>query len=106
MRVNKDVISILLMAMAMLLNACSSDDSDAGADATMTQVQVMAYAPQYIDKEASTRAVPSGFSAYTPDRGTTMSMYMLQAGDTPEEKRLRYNSSWSAYFDVEKGKNY
>lgn len=105
-RVNKDVISILLMAMAMLLNACSSDDSDAGADATMTQVQVMAYAPQYIDKEASTRAVPSGFSAYTPDKGTTMGMYMLQAGDTPEEKRLIYNSSWSAYFDVEKGKNY
>ena len=105
-RVNKDVISILLMAMAMLLNACSSDDSDAGADATTRQVQVIAYAPQYIDKEASTRAVPSGFSAYTPDRGTTMGMYMLQAGDTPEEKRLRYNSSWSAYFDVEKGKNY
>lgn len=102
MRVNKDVISILLMAMAMLLNACSSDDSDAGADATMTQVQVIAYAPQYIDKEASTRAVPSGFSAYTPDRGTTMGMYVLQAGDTAPyaEKRLRYNSSWSAYFDV------
>lgn len=108
MRVNKDVISILLMAMAMLLNACSSDDSDAGADATMTQVQVMAYAPQYIDKEASTRAVPSGFSAYTPDRGTTMSMYMLQAGDTAPyaEKRLRYNSSWSAYFDVLNNTNY
>lgn len=102
MRVNKDVISILLMAMAMLLNACSSDDSDAGADATMTQVQVMAYAPQYIDKEASTRAVPSGFSAYTPDRGTIMGMYVLQAEDTAPytEKRLRYNSSWSAYFDV------
>ena len=75
-------IGILLIGIAMLLNACSSDDS--GAPQTVTTgnepvgkvVQLVSYASSFTEKELSHRA-PAGFTAYTPDKTTSMGIYML-----------------------------
>ena len=77
----KKYVDILLIAVAVLLNACSSDDSGAQT------------------------------APYTPDKTTTMGIYMLLEADwgAPEEKRITYNTGtgkWNASFEVEAGKTY
>ena len=109
----KKYVDILLIAVAVLLNACSSDDSEAQTDSmdhasTGKTVQLVSYISPLVEKELSHRAAPTGFSLYTPDKTTTMGIYMLLEG-APEEKRITYNTGtgkWNASFEVEAGKTY
>ena len=109
----KKYVDILLIAVAVLLNACSSDDSGAQTDSmdhasTGKTVQLVSYISPLVEKELSHRAAPSGFSEYTPDKATSMGIYMLLEG-APEEKRITYNTGtdkWNASFEVEAGKTY
>jgi len=115
----KKYVDILLIAVAVLLNACSSDDSGAQTDSmdyasTGKTVQLVSYISPLVEKELSHRAAPTGFSLYTPDKTTTMGIYMLLQSeqsdwDFPEEKRITYNTGtgkWNASFEVEAGKTY
>ena len=112
----KKYVDILLIAVAVLLNACSSDDSGAQTDSmdhasTGKTVQLVSYISLLVEKELSHRAAPTGFSPYTPDKTTTMGIYMLLQSDWdfPEEKRITYNTGtgkWNASFEVEAGKTY
>ena len=112
----KKYVDILLIAVAVLLNACSSDDSGAQTDSmdhasTGKTVQLVSYISPLVEKELSHRAAPTGFSQYTPDKTTTMGIYMLLEADwgAPEEKRITYNTGtgkWNASFEVEAGKTY
>ena len=112
----KKYVDILLIAVAVLLNACSSDDSGAQTDSmdhasTGKTVQLVSYISPLVEKELSHRAAPTGFSLYTPDKTTTMGIYMLLEADwgAPEEKRITYNTGtgkWNASFEVEAGKTY
>ena len=112
----KKYVDILLIAVAVLLNACSSDDSGAQTDSmdhasTGKTVQLVSYISPLVEKELSHRAAPTGFSPYTPDKTTTMGIYMLLEADwgAPEEKRITYNTGtgkWNASFEVEAGKTY
>lgn len=117
----KKYVDILLIAVAVLLNACSSDDSGAQPDPTdnkpvKKEIQVMTYASQFAETALSRRAAPAptGFSQYTPDKTTTMGIYMLLQSeqsdwDFPEEKRITYNTStdkWNASFEVDAGNTY
>ena len=112
----KKYVDILLIAVAVLLNACSSDDSGAQTDSmdhasTGKTVQLVSYISPLVEKELSHRAAPSGFSEYTPDKATSMGIYMLLEADwgAPEEKRITYNTGtgkWNASFEVEAGKTY
>ena len=112
----KKYVDILLIAVAVLLNACSSDDSGAQTDSmdhasTGKTVQLVSYISPLVEKELSHRAAPTGFSLYTPDKTTTMGIYMLLEEDwgAPEEKRITYNTGtgkWNASFEVEAGKTY
>jgi len=113
MGVRKEIICILLMAMTMLLSACSSDES--GAQTVTTgeqppvgkQVQLMTYAPNFIEKEASHRAAPDGFSAYILDKVTDMGLYMLESTTAPyTENVIRYATKWFAYFNPEANTHY
>ena len=118
MSMKNKYIGILLIGIAMLLNACSSDDS--GAPQTVTTgnepvgkvVQLMSYASPFTDKELSHRAAPAGFTAYTPDKTTSMGIYMLLTEnpatdwDSPEEKKIIYTNKWHAYFEVTPDKTY
>ena len=124
MSMKKKYVDILLIAVAVLLNACSSDDSGAQPDPTdnkpvKKEIQVMTYASQFAETALSRRAAPAptGFSQYTPDKTTTMGIYMLLQSeqseqsdwDFPEEKRITYNTGtdkWNASFEVEAGKTY
>ena len=112
----KKYVDILLIAVAVLLNACSSDDSGAQTDSmdhasTGKTVQLVSYISPLVEKELSHHAAPTGFSPYTPDKTTTMGIYMLLEADwgAPEEKRITYNTGtgkWNASFEVEAGKTY
>ena len=112
----KKYVDILLIAVAVLLNACSSDDSGAQTDSmdhasTGKTVQLVSYISPLVEKELSHRAAPTGFSPYTPDKTTTMGIYMLLEADwgAPEEKRITYNTGtgkWNASFEVDAGKTY
>ena len=119
MSMKKKYVDILLIAVAVLLNACSSDDSGAQTDSmdyasTGKTVQLVSYISPLVEKELSHRAAPTGFSLYTPDKTTTMGIYMLLQSeqsdwDFPEEKRITYNTGtgkWNASFEVEAGKTY
>lgn len=120
MSINKKYIGILLIATAMLLSACSSDNTEAQTDTTGNEpvgkeVQLMSYASPFTDKELARRAVPAGFTAYTPDKATNMGVYMLLSENpttdwaSPEERRITYNpntNKWNAYFEVTAGKTY
>ena len=116
MSMKKKYVDILLIAVAVLLNACSSDDSGAQTDSmdhasTGKTVQLVSYISPLVEKELSHRAAPTGFSLYTPDKTTTMGIYMLLEADwgAPEEKRITYNTGtgkWNASFEVEAGKTY
>ena len=112
----KKYVDILLIAVAVLLNACSSDDSGAQTDSmdhasTGKTVQLVSYISPLVEKELSHRAAPSGFSEYTPDKATSMGIYMLLTEDwaSPKEEIIRYNTTtdkWNASFEVEAGKPY
>lgn len=116
MSMKKKYVDILLIAVAVLLNACSSDDSGAQTDSmdhasTGKTVQLVSYISPLVEKELSHHAAPTGFSPYTPDKTTTMGIYMLLEADwgAPEEKRITYNTGtgkWNASFEVEAGKTY
>ena len=82
MSINKKYIGILLIAIAMLLSACSSDDAGvqtdtAGNESAGKVVQLVSYISPFVEKELSHRAAPTGFSPYTPDKTTSMGIYML-----------------------------
>ena len=113
----KKYIDILLIAVAVLLNACSSGDSGAQPDPTdkpvKKEIQVMTYASQFAETALSRRAAPTGFSEYTPDKTTSMGIYMLLSENpatdwaSPEEKKIIYNNNkWHAYFEVTADKTY
>ena len=116
MSINKKYIGILLIAIAMLLSACSSDDAGVQTDTTGNEsagkvVQLVSYVSPFVEKELSHRAAPSGFSAYTPDKATSMGIYMLLTEDwaSPKEEIIRYNTTnnkWQSNFEVEAGKTY
>lgn len=116
MSINKKYIGILLIATAMLLSACSSDNTEAQTDTTGNEpvgkeVQLMSYASPFTDKELARRAVPAGFTAYTPDKTTNMGVYMLLSENwaSPKLERITYYTStgkWNAYFEVEKNKTF
>ena len=116
MSMKKKYVDILLIAVAVLLNACSSDDSGSQTDSmdhasTGKTVQLVSYISPLVEKELPHRAAPTGFSPYTPDKTTTMGIYMLLEADwgAPEEKRITYNTGtgkWNASFEVEAGKTY
>ena len=116
MSINKKYIGILLIAIAMLLSACSSDDAGVQTDTTGNEsagkvVQLVSYVSPFVEKELSHRAAPSGFSAYTPDKATSMGIYMLLTEDwaSSKEEIIRYNTTtnkWQSNFEVEAGKTY
>ena len=117
MSMKNKYIGILLFGIAMLLNACSSDDSGApqtvstGNEPVGKVVQLVSYASSFTEKELSHRA-PAGFTAYTPDKTTSMGIYMLLSENpetdwaSPEEKKIIYTNKWHAYFDVTPDKTY
>ena len=114
MSINKKYIGILLIAIAMLLSACSSDDAGVQTDTTGNEsagkvVQLVSYASPFTDKELSHRAAPAGFSAYTPDKTTSMGIYTLLSEDwaNPKEEKIIYNNNkWHAFFEVTADKTY
>lgn len=114
MRNNKKYIGILLMASAILLTACSSDDTDVRTETTDNasvgrEVQMVSYVSAFVETKQPRRAAPSsGFSAYTPERTTSMGVYMLLPDDwaNPHEERITFNNKWHAYFDVSPDKTY
>ena len=116
MSMKKKYVDILLIAVAVLLNACSSDDSGAQTDSmdhasTGKTVQLVSYISPLVEKELSHRAAPSGFSAYTPDKATSMGIYMLLTEDwaSPKEEIIRYNTTtnkWQSNFEVAAGNTY
>ena len=117
MSMKNKYIGILLIGIAMLLNACSSDDSGApqtvstGNEPVGKVVQLVSYASSFTEKELSHRA-PAGFTAYIPDKTTSMGIYMLLSENpatdwaSPEEKKIIYTNKWHAYFDVQPEKTY
>ena len=113
MSINKKYISILSIATAVLLSACSSGDSEvqtAPADDKPVgdKLQVVAYAPPFAGADPTDPTNPTGFYAYTPDKTTSMGIYMLLSEDwvNPKEKNLTYTNKWHAYFDITPDKNY
>lgn len=120
MSIKNKYIGILLIATTMLLSACSSDNPEAQTVTTVNEpvgkeVQLMSYASPFTDQELSHRAVPAGFTAYTPDKTTNMGVYMLLSVNpetdwaSPKLERITYNTStkkWNAYFEVEKNKTF
>ena len=114
MSIKNKYIGILLTATMMLLSACSSDDPEAqtvttGEEPVGKVVQLVSYASPFTDKELSHRAAPAGFSAYTPDKTTSMGIYTLLSEDwaNPKEEKIIYNNNkWHAFFDVTPDKTY
>ena len=114
MSIKNKYIGILLTATMMLLSACSSDDPEAqtvttGEEPVGKVVQLVSYASPFTDKELSHRAAPAGFSAYTPDKTTSMGIYTLLSEDwaNPKEEKIIYNNNkWHAFFEVTADKTY
>lgn len=114
MSIKNKYIGILLTATMMLLSACSSDAPEAqtvttGEEPVGKVVQLVSYASPFTDKELSHRAAPAGFTAYTPDKTTSMGIYMLLSEDwtTPKEEKIIYNNNkWHAFFEVTADKTY
>ena len=117
MSIKKKYIGILLIATIWLLSACSSDDSESRRFLRIKRekepvgkvVQLVSYASPFTDKELSHRAAPAGFSAYTPDKTTSMGIYTLLSEDwaNPKEEKIIYNNNkWHAYFEVTADKTY
>ena len=114
MSIKNKYIGILLTATMMLLSACSSDDPEAqtvttGEEPVGKVVQLVSYASPFTDKELSHRAAPAGFSAYSPDKITSMGIYTLLSEDwaNPKEEKIIYNNNkWHAFFEVTADKTY
>lgn len=118
MSIKNKYIGILLTATMMLLSACSSDDPEAqtvttGEEPVGKVVQLVSYASPFTDKELSHRAAPAGFSAYTPDKTTSMGIYTLLSENpatdwaNPKEEKIIYNNNkWHAFFEVTADKTY
>ena len=109
MSINKKYISILSIAIAILLSACSSDNSEvqtvsADAKPVGEDIQVMAYAPPFASADPTDD--PEGFSPYTPDKTTSMGIYMLSSEGSPKEEKLIYTNKWHAYFEVDANTTY
>ena len=113
MNINKKYIGILSVAATILLSACSSDDSGAQNNTTDNtpvgvKMQVRTFSTFFADPGPTAVSDPTGFTAYTPDKRTTMGIYMLLPSDwaSPEEKSITYSDKWHAYFEVEKNKTF
>ena len=111
MNINKKYIGILSIAATILLSACSSDDSGAQNNTTDNtpvgdKMQVKTFSSLFADAGPTAVPHPTGFTAYTPDKRTTMGIYMLLAGAAPEEKSITYSDRWHAYFEVTADKTY
>ena len=117
MNINKKYIGILSVAATILLSACSSDDSGAQNNTTDNipvgiKMQVKTFSSFFADPGPTAVPAPTGFTAYTPDKRTTMGIYMLFSENpatdwaSPEEKSITYSDKWHAYFEVEKNKTY
>ena len=113
MNINKKYIGILSVAATILLSACSSDDSGAQNNTTDNipvgiKMQVKTFSSFFADPGPTAVPAPTGFTAYTPDKRTTMGIYMLLPSDwaSPEEKSITYSDKWHAYFEVEKNKTF
>lgn len=111
MNINKKYIGILSVAATILLSACSSDDSGAQNNTTDNtpvgvKMQVKTFSSFFADPGPTAVSDPTGFTAYTPDKRTTMGIYMLLAGAAPEEKSITYSDRWHAYFEVTADKTY
>ena len=111
MNINKKYIGILSVAATILLSACSSDDSGAQNNTTDNtpvgvKMQVKTFSSFFADPGPTAVSDPTGFTAYTPDKRTTMGIYMLLAGAAPEEKSITYSDRWHAFFDVTADKTY
>ena len=113
----KKYIDILAVAAIALLSACSSDKFEeektaAGNEPVERVVRMMMYSSPFAERELLTAnpsaekklltAAPAGFSPYTPDKRTTMGVYMLLSDDwtSPAVKEIIYTSRWNAYFEV------
>ena len=117
MNINKKYIGILSVAATILLSACSSDDSGAQNNTTDNipvgvKMQVKTFSSFFADPGPTAVSDPTGFTAYTPDKRTTMGIYMLLPSDwaspedSPEEKSITYSDKWHAYFEVAADKTY
>ena len=117
MNINKKYIGILSVAATILLSACSSDDSGAQNNTTDNipvgvKMQVKTFSSFFADPGPTAVSDPTGFTAYTPDKRTTMGIYMLLPSDwaspedSPEEKSITYSDKWHAYFEVTADKTY
>ena len=117
MNINKKYIGILSIATTILLNACSSDGSGAqentsGNTPANDKMRVMAFSSPFADAVTTDVTAPTGFTAYTPNKRTTMGVYMLLSENpatdwaTPEEKSITYSDRWHAFFDVTADKTY
>ena len=114
MSMKNKYIVILLIATTMLLSACSSDDSGAqtvtaGNEPVGKEVRLVSYISPLLEKEQSPHAMLSVSSAYTPDKTTSMGIYMLLPADwaNPKEEKIIYNNNkWRAYFEVTADKTY
>ena len=114
MNINKKYIGILSVAATILLSACSSDDSGAQNNTTDNipvgvKMQVKTFSSFFADPGPTAVPNPTGFTAYTPDKRTTMGIYMLLPEATPEEnkeKSITYSDRWHAFFNVDAGKTY
>ena len=102
MNINKKYIGILSVAATILLSACSSDDSGAQNNTTDNipvgiKMQVKTFSSFFADPGPTAVPAPTGFTAYTPDKRTTMGIYMLLPSDwaspedSPEEKSITYS---------------
>ena len=118
MSMKNKYIVILLIATTMLLSACSSDDSGAqtvtaGNEPVGKEVRLVSYISPLLEKEQSPHAMLSVSSAYTPDKTTSMGVYMLLSENLPadwtdptEEKIIYNNNKWKAYFEVDANTTY
>ena len=118
MSMKNKYIVILLIATTMLLSACSSDDSGAqtvtaGNEPVGKEVRLVSYISPLLEKEQSPHAMLSVSSAYTPDKTTSMGIYMLLSENLPadwtdptEEKIIYNNNKWKAYFEVDANTTY
>jgi hypothetical protein len=64
----------------------------------------MAYAPPFASADPTDD--PEGFSPYTPDKTTSMGIYMLSSEGSPKEEKLIYTNKWHAYFEVDANTTY
>lgn len=115
MSIKKNYTGILLMATVWLMSACTSDEFEAPAVAVGQEpaeadrvVRLVAYSSPFADKGVFALPTPTGFSPYTPDKTTTMGIYMLLPDDwaDPQEEKITYTTKWRAHFEVTPDKTY